>query len=298
MRVPQQPAVPTPQNAIGLGILMMLGAVAAFAAMNLTIKLIGDGYSAIQAVFFRNAIAAVMVVPLILKTTGLKGFRTRRPLGHAVRALAGVLGVGSYFHAVARAPLADVTAISMAVPIFATVMAIPFLGEKVGWRRWSAILVGFAGILVALDPTGSFNEGSLFALIGTFFWAVTIICVKRLSQSESPYTIVLYYMVTGAALTGLFLPSVWVTPTPEHLAYYVAAGVIGGLGQILMTYALKLAPASVVSPLEYTSICWAVLFDILVWTVYPSMTTAAGATLVIFTGLYIWHREARVRGGT
>jgi len=279
---------------LALGILCMAGSVGALAAMQMFVKLAGPEYSPFQAVFFRNAIATAMVVPLMVYASGVTSFRTNRPVGHILRSLSGVLGNASFYYAYSQIPMSDGMSIAMSVPIFTTLLAIPFLGERVGLRRWTAIAIGFVGVMVALDPAGDFQTGSLFALLGTLCWAVSLIFIKKLSETETPYLIVFYYMITGVAVSLLILPFVWVTPTPEHLVYYICAGLVGGLGQILMTFAMKFAPAAVVTPFEYTAICWAVLFDLLIWDVLPDLMTVLGAGIVIVTGLYIWHRETRI----
>jgi drug/metabolite transporter (DMT)-like permease len=284
---------PAAKNSAAHGILMMLGAVGCLAAMNMFVKLVGPDYSPFQAVFFRNGLAALMVVPLVLRVGGLAAFKTRRPGGHAIRSLTGVLGNASFFTAYALIPLSDGMSIAMAVPIFTAMFAIPILGEKIGVHRWAAIFVGFLGVLIALKPTGDFHVGSLFALSGTVFWALTLVLIRSLSSTESPYTIVFYYMVSGFVISAFILPWVWVTPTPEALAFYIGAGLVGGCGQIFMTYAMKLAPASVVTPFEYTAIFWALAFDLVIWDALPSSATLTGGGVVILTGLYIWHRETR-----
>lgn len=277
-----------------LGILCMVGAIGALAAMQMFIKLVGPAYSPFQAVFFRNAVASVILMPIMLWQNGAASFRTDRPFGHFGRSLSGVLGNASFYFAYTTIALSDGMSISMAMPIFATILAIPFLGERVGARRWTAILIGFVGVLIALNPTGDFKVGSLFALVGTVLWAVSLIQIKKLALTESPFLIVFYYMITGFLVSLVILPFVWITPTPQHLLFYVLAGIVGGLGQLLMTYAMKFAPAAVVTPFEYTAIIWAVLFDLLIWGVLPGTTTVIGAGIVIITGLYIWHRETRV----
>ncbi len=287
------PASPTPRKTIALGIVLMVAAVGLFASMNMFVKVIGNDYHPFQAVFFRNTIAAFLLIPFIMFSGGLGTLKTKRPIGHAFRALAGVGGNACYFTAYQYIPLADGMAIAMAVPIFATLFAVPLLGERVHWRRWAAIMVGFGGVLVALDPTGTIGTGSYFALAGTFFWALTIIFVRKLSTTESPYTIVFYYMITGSVIAACVMPWVWVTPSQEVLWLYLATGVVGTLGQIAMTFALKLAPASVVSPFEYTQIIWALIFDLAIWGAFPASATLLGAGIVILTGLYIFRREAR-----
>ena len=280
---------------MAVGILLMATSVGFFACMNMLVKIIGTDYHALEAVFFRNVIAAVLVIPFVLASGGLGTLKTRRPMGHALRAIFGLASNALCFVAYQRIPLSSGMAVTMSVPIFAALLAIPLLGEKVGWHRWAAIVIGFGGVLVALDPRGAIQEGSLYALAGTLCWAMVVIFVKKLSATESPYAIVFYYMVTGAAIATAFLPWVWVTPTPRVWALYLAVGVVGAIGQITMTYAMKLAPASVAAPFEYTQIVWAVLFDLAIWGVAPSTMTLTGAAVVIATGLYIFRRAARSR---
>ncbi len=287
---------PSPSGrGIALGILLMVVSVGFFAAMNMFVKLIGPEYHALEAAFFRNVIAAALVIPFVLATGGVGALKTKRPLGHALRAVFGLGSNALCFYAYQHIALSSGMAITMSVPIFAALLAIPLLGEKVGWHRWSAIVIGFIGVVIALDPQGAIQEGSLYALAGTLCWAMVVILVKKLSATESPYTIVFYYMITGALIATCFLPWIWVTPTPRVWALYLATGVVGAIGQICMTFAMKLAPASVAAPFEYTQIAWAVLFDMALWGVAPSTATLTGATIVIATGLYIFHREARRR---
>ncbi len=288
------PTSPASQS-VAFGILLMVVSVGFFATMNMLVKVIGPAYHPLEAVFFRNAIAAVFVIPFVLSSGGLRTLKTRNPLGHALRAICGLASHGLCFYAFQRISLANGMTLTMSVPIFATVFAIVFLGEKVGLHRWTAVVIGFTGVLIALNPAGTIQEGSLYALAGTVFWALVTILVKKLSATESPYTIVFYYMVAGTVVATCFLPWVWVTPDFRVLMLYLGVGVVGAIGQITMTLALKMAPASVISPFEYTQIAWAVLFDAVLWGVFPSTTTMAGAAVVIATGLYIFRRESRQR---
>jgi len=292
---PSPPSAPPAPASVATGIGLMVLAVGCFASTNLFVKLIGPDYHAVEAVFFRNLITATLTVPFILASGGLAILKTRRPVAHGIRALTGVLSNACYFYAYQRVALADGMAIAMAVPIFATLFAIPLLGEKVGRHRWTAIVIGFVGVLIALNPSGDFQLGSLFALIGTLFWAIALPYVRLLGATESPYTVVFHYMVASTLMAACVLPWVWVTPTVEVMAQYLAIGLLGTIGQISMTYALKLAPASVISPFEYTKIGWAILFDLAIWGAPPSLTTLVGAAIVMATGLYILYRETRRR---
>lgn len=189
----------------------------------------------------------------------------------------------------------DVVVISQAVPIFVAVLAVLLLGERVGWRRWLAILVGFSGVIVAIKPAGDFQTISLLAVAATGFWASTILFMRKLGETESPYAVAFYFMLIGAMVTGAAQPWVWVTPTREVLILLIGVGICGAFGQILMTYALKLAKASVISPFNYTGILWAMGFDLLIWDMAPQTSTLIGAAIIVATGIYIFHREAIVR---
>lgn len=290
--VPPVSAATPPAHSYATGILLMIAAVGLFAAMNMFVRLIGPAYPPLEAVFFRNTIAALIIIPFVLFSGGLKTLKTKRVGGHAFRAFAGLTSNACFFAAYQRLPLADGMVIGMSGPVFATLLAIPMLGEKVTWRRWLAIAVGFGGVLIALNPAGAVGVGSLFALTGTLGWAVTMIFVKKLSSTESPYTIVFYYMLTGSLAATAFMPWLWVTPTPEVLVYYIGAGLVGGLAQIAMTFSLKMAPASVVSPFEYTQIAWAILFDAAIWGLSPAMTTLVGAVVVVLAGMFIFRTSS------
>ena len=294
-KVSPPPPAPTPPASVAVGILLMVIAVGCFAATNMFVKLIGPTYHPVEAVFFRNLITAVLTVPFILSFGGLRILRTRRAGIHAIRTVTGVISNVCYFYAYQRVALADGMAIAMSVPIFATLFAIPLLGEKVGLHRWLAIIVGFGGVMIALNPQGDIQTGSLYALAGTLFWAVALPYVRMLGATESPYTVVFHYMWASTLMAACFLPFVWVTPTGHVMMLYLATGLVGTVGQICMTYALKLAAASIIAPFEYTKIGWAILFDLALWGASPSFTTLLGAGIVMVTGLYILYRETRHR---
>ena len=270
---------------------MMIGAIGLFAGMSVMIKLIGPDYHPAQTIFFRNMVAAMVIFPFILKNGGIGSLSTKQPKVHITRALFGVFGNILYFYAFTRLALADVVVVSQAVPLFVSFIAATFLGETVGWRRWSSILVGFAGVVIAVNPTGTIELATMAAIIATLFWAITMLLTRHMGKTESPYTIVFYYMLTGAIVTGITLPLVWESMSSEIYILIFVAGVLGAFAQILMTYALKLAEASVVSPFNYTAIIWGIIFDLTIWNVTPSMETITGAIIISVAGLYLLHRE-------
>jgi len=278
-----------------LGILMMIAAVALLTVMNVLVKLIGPDYHPTQVSFIRNVVAALVLLPLLLRSGGPAILKTRRPGTHFIRGLLGVAGNILYFFAFQHLAVGDVIVISQAVPLFVTIMAIVFLGETVGLRRWLAVTAGFIGVLIAVNPTGTVEAATLLAVVATGLWASTILLVRSLAVTESPYTIAFYFMVLGALITGAVQPWYWQTPPLELLWLFIGVGVAGAGGQLLMGNALKLAEASIVSPFNYTAIVWAIAFDAVLWGVWPTWTTLVGAAIITAAGIYIFRREAVLR---
>jgi len=281
-----------PKNKPIQGILLMIAAVASFTLMNAFVKLIGPDYHATQLSFIRNVVAALVILPLLLRSGGVAFLKTRRLGTHFTRGFIGVAGNVLFFFTVQILTVSDVIVISQTVPLFVTVMAVIFLGEYVGYRRWLAIIAGFIGVLIAINPTGSFETASLLALLATIFWAATIILVSSLAITESPLTIAFYFMVIGAIITGAVQPWYWQPLSPSTFWLFIGVGISGASGQLLMSYALKMAEASIVSPFNYTAILWAIVFDSILWGILPTWTTLVGATIITTAGIYIFRRES------
>lgn len=278
-----------------MGIVMMVAAVALLTTMNVFVKLIGTEYHPTQITFIRNAIAMVVIVPFLLRGGGMGILKTSRWQLHFARSIAGTAGNVLFFFAFQHMTVGDVIVISQAVPLFVTIFAVIFLSERVGIRRWLATSLGFAGVIIAINPAGDFASVSLIAVVATALWATTILLMRRLGTTESPYTVAFYYMLTGALVTACFQPWYWHDLNSHVIWLFLGTGITGALGQILMSSALKLAKASVVSPFNYTGILWAVGFDLVIWGVIPAWTTLVGAAIITATGVYTFHRETVVR---
>ena len=283
------------ENKSTMGIIMMIMAVAILTGMNVMVKMIGTSYHPTQITFMRSLIAMMLIFPFLIKAGGLSLLKTKRPGLHLMRSLAGTLGNILYFYAFQRMTVGDVMVISQAVPLFVTIFAVLFLSERVGIRRWVAVLVGFLGVIIAIDPAGNFHVTSLIAVAATGCWASTILFMRKLGATESPYTVTFIFMTVCTTITACIQPWVWQTPTPRMLVLILGIGISGALGQMLMSTALKYAKASVVSPFNYTGIIWAIGFDLVLWDIIPAWTTILGAGIITVTGVYIFHREALVR---
>ncbi len=287
---------PYPPHRIGAGIALKLGAVIAMGLMSALVKLAAErGAHTLEIVFFRNLFAFIPLLAYILATRGWMVLRTSRPLGHLTRSAIGVSGMVCGFAAVGMMPLSDYTAITFAAPLFITALSQPVLGEKVGPHRWVAVVVGFVGVMVMVrpDPVNLIGLGALLALGQAFGTAGAMLAIRQLGTTEPGPTIVFYFTLAATLVGAAGLPFVWTRPSPELLLILVACGLMGGVGQILMTQAFRLAPAAIVAPFEYAALLWAGLLGFSLWGETPAATTLVGGTIVIASGLYILWRETR-----
>jgi drug/metabolite transporter (DMT)-like permease len=287
---------PARQHA-GLGIALRVAAMALFAVMSAIIKWCGGhGVPVFEMIFFRNAFAFIPLGLYIWRTTGPRVLMTRRPLGHLARASIGLVGMSCSFSAVQHLPLTAAIALGFAAPLFMTALSAPILGEKVGPHRWSAVAVGFLGVLIMVRPDpGQMNlVGAALALGGAAASAGAMVTIREIGKTERGPTIVFYFTLGGVVVGLASLPFGWVMPTPGIFGLLVVMGLIGGLGQMLMTEALRVAPVGVVAPFDYIQLVWASLIGFSVWGEVPQAATLAGAVVVAASGGYILWREMRL----
>lgn len=285
---------------IATAICAMIASMFLFSVMAVLIKLVGDRTPLSFIIFSRSLFAFLVLIPVVMTSGGLKVLKTKRPFGHVLRAGIGLSAMVLSFWAIIVLPLANATAIGFAAPLFMTALAIPLLGEKVGPRRLAAVLAGFAGILLIVKPdAGIFTTGALVALAGAVFYALAMISIRRLSRTERSVTIVFWFTCACTLATGAVLPFHYAPPTWADAGVLAAIGLLGGLGQVLMTTAYRLAPVAVVGPFDYTQMVWAILFGWLVWEDLPDFQVLLGAATVVGSGIYITLHEARFgRQGT
>lgn len=276
-----------------LGIGYMLMAVSLFGIMDALVKWLGASYPTVQIMFFRSFCAFPPILLMVLRAPG--SFEVLRPSsvsGLMIRSVFGCISMALFFYAYQFLSLADVTAISFAAPIFIACMSVWLLQERVGLHRWSAIIVGFIGMLVILRPgEGMLQSGALIVVGATLFYALAIIQIRKLSRTEPSTSIAFWYAAFCSVVTGLLLPFYWVTPDAEGLALLVVTGLIGGGAQLFMTRAYSLAPASVAAPFDYTHLIWSVVIGWYVWGDFPDIHTWIGCAIVVASGLYILYRE-------
>lgn len=285
------------------GALMMLGATALFTVMSVFIKGVSDSIHFIEIMFFRSAFALPVMLAIAARRHDWSMLRTKRLGAHVIRAWTGTMAQGCSFFALTVLSLADQTALSYTTPLFVTILSIPFLGEKVGIHRWSAVLLGFAGVLVIALGDGAFQGGAMpsgiaaigmaAAVIQGVWSAITTLLVRSLSATESSATIVLWQSVLMTAFTLVALPFFWTTPSLVEFILLVLIGLIGGVAQIMLTEAYASAQVSALGPYSYTSILWSVVLGWIVFSDAPTWSMLAGAALIVTSGLYILHRELR-----
>ncbi len=285
----------------------MLAAHLLFTVMAAMVKGLSDRIPFLELMFFRSAFALPVVALITARSGGWRLLRTRRLGGHLLRACTGTLAQGCAFFALLALPLAEQVALGYTTPLFVTVLAIPLLGERVGVHRWSAVLLGFLGVLVIAAGQGAL--GGVFrgaaapvvttlAVLGTvaavsqgLFSALTTLLVRQLSATESSTTIVLWQSLLMTAFTLAVLPPFWVTPGWRDLGLLVLMGLVGGAAQWLLTEAYASAQVSALGPYSYSSLLWSIALGWMVWGDVPAPTMLLGAALIVAAGLYILHRE-------
>lgn len=287
-----------------LGVVLKLASTLFFTLMSVCLKLLGDAYPVAQLVFSRAFFALIPIV-MWLGWRGdlLSSFKTNRLVGHVVRAQIGIAAMFCTFAALTLLPLADVTALSYASPLMTVVLAALLLGEKVMIWRWSAVIVGFLGVLLMLWPHLSGGtrlldlaeaNGPFLALAGALLAAMGIIQMRRLTTTEASGTIVLYFTLTSGFISLLCLPLGWVWPSWSDLILMVMAGVLGGLAQICITESYRRTAASFIAPFQYTSMIWSVVFGVLIFAEPLEPLVMFGAVVVIAAGLFVLYRERRL----
>jgi drug/metabolite transporter (DMT)-like permease len=283
--VAESPAVTA---GVGMGAL----AFGLFSLMDALVKWLSAVYPVPQILVFNALFALVPVGAMVVSRGGLPQLRTRRLGLHLLRGVLGTTGGFLAFYAFSRLPLADAYAIIFATPLLITALSVPILGEAVGWRRWSAVLVGFIGVLVMLRPgMAPVSLGSVAALGAACASACAILLVRKLSVTETTPSIAFYSNLTAVVLTGLAFSATFVVPSLLDFALMAASGLIGGTALLVLIAAYRRSPAALVAPFQYSQMLWAILLGALFWSDVPEPVMLLGASIVAGSGLFILYRE-------
>ncbi len=278
-------------NLVIAGMLLMLLGDFLFSLNDAMAKWLVASFSVGQLLVIRSIGSFIILAPMIARQGSDALFHVERPPLQFLRVVMATFDVGLFYAAVAYLPLADVMTFYMAGPIYVAAISHFFLGERIGWRRWLAVFVGFIGVLIALRPSAAmFSWPSLFGLGGSFAFALTLALGRRLRQTTDA-TLVAWQTV-GALATGLVLSiGNWRSTSPLDFVAMLALGVVAGSAHLLITRSLKLAPASLLAPLQYSLLVWAIALGFIFFGDIPDTQIIVGSVIIVLAGLFIFHRK-------
>ena len=297
-----------------LGIISVIVGVSIFSIQDAIIKGLSGGYPVHQIVFVRSLVALPLLF-LVALAEGGGTLRSRRLGLHVLRGVTMFLAYTAYYLALAALPIAETVALYYTVPLFVAALSVPFLGERVGSRRWAAIAVGFLGVLVIVRPgQGLADPAAFLAVAAAVAYAMSALLARRLGATDGAgamaLSATLFYLaasgVMGAALSGIgtatdshdslrFLLNPWLWPSVRDFVLMAACGLVSALGFFFLAQGYRLAQANVAAPFEYVALPWAVLWGYLFFGNLPDIATGAGATIIVTSGLYVLYRERRRR---
>lgn len=283
------------ENLIVMGVVLMLVGDVMFALNDAMGKWLVASFSVGQVVLIRSVGFFLVLGPLLVRqrTGGRRGEGGRRGLV-LLRALTTTIDTACFYAALIHLPLASVMSFYMAAPIYVAAMSHFLLGETVGWRRWLAILVGFCGVLIMLHPSAaSISPSAAYAIVGSLAFALSLI-LSRFLRGTSDTTLVTWQTLGGIVLGAAMAIGHWRTPSVADLGALLLLGVISCAAHLLITRSLKLAPASTLAPLQYTMLLWAALFGFVFFNEIPGQRIWIGSAIVVFAGLFIFHRQKTV----
>ncbi|MDX3806694.1 DMT family transporter [Bosea thiooxidans] len=279
---------------LGIGI-MLLATVFLSAGDAASKYLAAENVPALHIVWLRYITSALVLLAIVAGQRGKISLRTRRPGLQLLRGI-GIIGSSIFFvSSLKYLKIADATATSFVAPLFVTALSIPLLGEKVGWRRWLATIVGLIGVLIVVRPGGSgFQPTSLLPVLSSLSWAFSLIVTRLMSGTEDPIATITYSTVFGAIVSSLLLPLHWVEPSWTIALVGFFIGAVSTAGHWLVIVAFRYAAASLLAPFSYIQLFWAALFGFLLFAALPDLWTWVGAAVIAGSGLYTAHRE-RIR---
>ena len=294
------------------GIILITAGMVVFGAQDVIIRLLSGEYAALEIMFIRGLVALLPMALFVYWEGGFASLKVPHPFINLLRGLLMACSYTAYYMSLAAMPIAEVTAIFFVSPLIITMFSVLFLGETVGLRRWAAVIVGFAGVLVIVQPGAEgLDPAAALPLAASFTYACSVIITRRIGRTQSGASLALFAMLTFIAVSGLsgiimgdgafamdshpslsFLLRAWVVPGVRDMLFLAAIGLIAGFGFYCLSQSYRIAPASVVAPFEFIAMPLAVLWGIAVWDEYPPLTTYLGIAMIIGSGVYALHREA------
>ena len=278
-----------------LGFFYMFISVCAFSVMDVIVKW-SDDYPVGQVLFFRGFCGIIPILFLIPKDRFIDFYKTSRPFLHFKRCLAGLIALISIFIALRNLPLATVVSISFAAPIFTTIFSIFLLNEKVGFYRWLAVFVGFIGVIIISEPGfSSLNLFYIYPIIFCLGLSYVAIAIRKLSSTEPVWLIGFFFSFSIMILSFFTFYQNWIMPSFIDLFLLSMVGILGGLANLWLTQSYKFSEVSLVSPLKYLALVFAIIFGYFIWDEIPTIKTLVGSLLVIASSFIIFKREMTLK---
>ena len=273
-------------------IICMLSGAAVLTTNDALLKWLSSDYHVGQIMFCRGIFISIPLIVLIWQSGGLKSLRTVNPKGHVLRAALVVVGTFLFVSGLAYLPLTDAIAITFSGPLFITTLAPTLLGESVGWRRWSAVLAGFFGILLIMRPGGDVMQwAALFPLLASLTGAFRDLLTRHLSSKETTVAMLSYTTLGVILASSATIPFIWKPVPMVDWGWFVLSGLLVGFAHFLMIETFRYGEATLVAPFKYSGVIWAGLFGYFIWGDIPDTATVSGISLVVVAGVYILHRE-------
>jgi len=286
-----QPTATAFKNFVLMGVVLMLLGDFLFALNDAMGKWLVTNFSVGQVLLVRSLGSFIILGPLIARQGPAQLVRVELKGLQVLRVLLATLDVGLFYAAVAYLPLADVMTFYMAGPIYVAALSHFFLNERIGWRRWLAVFVGFCGVVIALRPSSAMlSLPSLFGIVGSLSFAVTLV-LNRYLRNTSDTTLVTWQMIAALLVGAVLSIGTWQPTTPVDLGGMLTLGVVASCAHLLITRSLKLAPASLLAPLQYSLLIWAIALGYLFFGDLPDLYVITGATIIVVAGLFIFHRK-------
>jgi drug/metabolite transporter (DMT)-like permease len=275
------------------GVLLLVSAILLFGLMDSLAKHLSQTYHVFQVVWARYVFHIAFLLPLLLRDDPLQLFRTERLGLQLFRSFMLLNSTCLFFLAISLMPLAEAAAITAVSPLFVTALSVPILGEKVGLRRWTAVCIGFAGVMIIIRPGPNVvNPWAFLPVLNALSFAFYTLTTRSLSRTEAPMTTLFYSAITGALVISAVVPFFWLTPDLWGWIMLATVGLIGGFSHLLLIRAYDCATASVLAPYSYTQLVWMAFLGYLFFGNLPDGWTIVGAVVVVGSGLYVFYREA------
>lgn len=282
-----------------LGALFVIASTLGFSVMHAMIQYLGkQGLHGFEIAFFRNVFGILTFAPIMLRHGVRQPFRTNRLGLHTARAMINSVAMLLFFYGVTTGiALGMVQALSFTAPLFTSILAVIFLGERMRAHRWTALVIGFAGALVILRPgIATIEPGAIYLVISAMMWGIAMIIVKRLTATETAVTVALYMVVMMTPISGIAAAFVWTWPTPDHWPWLIAIGIVGTLSQISFTQAFRLADTTAVLPFDFGKLIFSAILGYVLFGQVLDQWVWLGGAMIFAGGFYIAYRERKVTG--